>query len=185
MNELVSSDFAVSTCTARQDKQNTVSFQFLAPFLFIYHGPKKSTAQFEKRGTCSKDDQIGTSHHIVSDACSSCKCFRNNRCTCTILIPYISKRDYSRRHIKDYGDFTNVTLTGPSSSQEDKRCLSILSDGTLFKEGHYKMPLPFRDTEPLFPDSKSVALNRLNSFKKRLLMTAVFARTTLNLCRVS
>ena len=53
---------------------------------------------------------------------------------------------------------------------------SILSQNIGFKDGHYEMPVPFKGEDPHLPNHKSVAHNRLKSFRRRLERESTFRR---------
>ena len=53
-------------------------------------------------------------------------------------------------------------------SQEDKRFLQILDEGTSYQDGHYTMPLPFRNDAVSLPNNRSVAVKRALSQKKKM-----------------
>ena len=53
-------------------------------------------------------------------------------------------------------------------SFEDKKFVDIMSRSVKLKDGKYELPLPFRQAEPHFPDSRQQARSRLNSIKRRL-----------------
>ncbi len=54
-------------------------------------------------------------------------------------------------------------------SQDDKKFLSILEKDIRQREdGHYEMPLPFREETPVIPNNKALALRRLQKLLTRL-----------------
>jgi hypothetical protein len=52
-------------------------------------------------------------------------------------------------------------------SQEDTRFISLMESSISKQDGHYMMPLPWRDVNSLPEDNKSVALSRLKSLTKQ------------------
>lgn len=54
-------------------------------------------------------------------------------------------------------------------SLEDKRALQIFEETATLKNNHYEIALPWRSFPPDLENNKDVALQRLNSLKKRLL----------------
>ncbi|XP_070196539.1 uncharacterized protein [Littorina saxatilis] len=75
-------------------------------------------------------------------------------------------RDRTNEHLET--DFT--CPDDPPSSQEDRKFMNILSKGIeLNSEGHYQMPLPFKNGETLLPPNRHLALRRLYSLKRRFL----------------
>ncbi|XP_053403186.1 uncharacterized protein LOC128558291 [Mercenaria mercenaria] len=61
-------------------------------------------------------------------------------------------------------------------SQEDQLFVSKLSKGICFQDGHYVMPLPFKETDPVLPNNKSVALKRVKSLRQRLKRDSTFCQ---------
>ncbi len=51
-----------------------------------------------------------------------------------------------------------------------------MSEGIHYQDGHYEMPLPFRDKDPSLPNNKYVAQNRLKSLRRKLEKEATFRR---------
>ena len=65
-------------------------------------------------------------------------------------------------------DFTETKVGGCSLSYED-RFLSKVNEGIHQRcDGHYEMPLPFKQESIMLPNKKEVALKRLNKLKGRL-----------------
>ena len=54
-------------------------------------------------------------------------------------------------------------------SQDDRRFLKIVEEGTKYENGHYSMPLPFRDSDVLMPCNKEQAISRATWIKNKLL----------------
>ncbi|XP_070203690.1 uncharacterized protein [Littorina saxatilis] len=53
-------------------------------------------------------------------------------------------------------------------SQEDHRFIKILTENTKVNdEGHYELPLPFKQDDPKLPNNRHVALRRLMNLKRR------------------
>lgn len=66
-------------------------------------------------------------------------------------------------------DFNERSVEDSHISQEDLRFLSIMENGIRQKDdGHYEMPLPFKETKPELPDNKKCAIHRLKSLERRL-----------------
>lgn len=53
-------------------------------------------------------------------------------------------------------------------SQEESRFLEMMKTNIQLKDGHYELPLPFRDKDVQMPDNRKLALVRLNHLKKKL-----------------
>ena len=65
-------------------------------------------------------------------------------------------------------DFSERGAEQPMS-QEDKKFLSIIKRETRQREdGHYEMPLPFRQERPVLPNNKPLALHHLCKLQTRL-----------------
>ena len=65
-------------------------------------------------------------------------------------------------------DFSEKGAEQPMS-QDDKKFLSILEKDIRQREdGHYEMPLPFREETPVLPNNKALALHRLQKLQTRL-----------------
>ena len=66
-------------------------------------------------------------------------------------------------------DFTETKAGERSLSYEDRRFLSKVNEGIHQRcNGHYEMPLPFKQESIMLPNKKEVALKRLNKLKGRL-----------------
>ena len=70
-------------------------------------------------------------------------------------------------------DFTEPKLENKSImgidelSIEDKKFLALLDKETKMVDGHYQVPLPFKEDRINFPDNRNQALKRLNYLKKK------------------
>lgn len=66
-------------------------------------------------------------------------------------------------------DLTEKTGEDVSISQEDIKFLAKLKEGIKQKpNGHYEMPLPFKEERPSLPNNKACAEHRLKCLEKRL-----------------
>ena len=66
-------------------------------------------------------------------------------------------------------DFNEHGSTTASFSQEDRRFLTKVKKGIHQREdGHYEMPLPFKEERPLMPNNIASASQRLNQLKRLL-----------------
>jgi len=54
-------------------------------------------------------------------------------------------------------------------SVNDRRAIAIWEQSVKINDGHYEMAIPFK-AQPNFPDNKAIAVKRLESLRKRLLM---------------
>ena len=61
-------------------------------------------------------------------------------------------------------------------SQEDKRFLEKIESGTSYIDGHYQMPLPFRNVDVKMPSNKGQAVLRAKWLKKKLLKNEDFCQ---------
>ncbi|XP_032425349.1 uncharacterized protein LOC116724101 isoform X1 [Xiphophorus hellerii] len=67
-------------------------------------------------------------------------------------------------------DFTERAVEETSISQEDVCFIRKLQEGIKQKQdGHYEMPLPFKNDRPNLPNNMSSAMQRLNSLKRRFI----------------
>lgn len=62
-------------------------------------------------------------------------------------------------------DFIEHSAGMKSISNDDRKFLAILKNG---KDGHYEIPLPFREDLPYLPNNKSMAEQRLKHLKRKL-----------------
>lgn len=66
-------------------------------------------------------------------------------------------------------DFIDKTSEEVSMSQEDIKFLARIKEGIKQKpNGHYEMPLPFKEERPNLPNNKAYAENLLKCLEKRL-----------------
>ncbi|KAL7849158.1 hypothetical protein SRHO_G00207810 [Serrasalmus rhombeus] len=66
-------------------------------------------------------------------------------------------------------DFAERASETDHVSQEDLRFLSKLKQGIVHKsDGHYEMPVPFKDDRPNLPDNKVCAIHRLKCLERKL-----------------
>ena len=55
----------------------------------------------------------------------------------------------------------------PERSAEDKRFMDMMATNAKYEDGHYQVPLPFRNPGVKMPDNRSVAEQRLTHLKRR------------------
>lgn len=65
-------------------------------------------------------------------------------------------------------DFIEHSVGMKSISNDDRKFLAILKNGIHFLDGHYEMPLLFREDLPYLPNNKSMAEQRLKHLKGKL-----------------
>ena len=66
-------------------------------------------------------------------------------------------------------DFSERNPIYDMLSAEDQRFWSSLKQTIRFENGHYVIPLPFRNGPPVLPDNRAMAMRRLNSLKRKRL----------------
>ncbi|XP_046550437.1 uncharacterized protein LOC124260222 [Haliotis rubra] len=65
-------------------------------------------------------------------------------------------------------DFNDRKCSGDPLSLDDQEFLSMMENGIhQGPDGHYEMPLPFKGSDPILPNNRTVALNRLQQLKRR------------------
>ena len=83
----------------------------------------------------------------------------------------ITPTEVSRLFDLDFKEFGGDTKT----SQEDKRFMQMMEDQmTQREDGHFVAPLPLKDPDFTFQNNRSVAVQRLNSLKRRMLTDPQF-----------
>ncbi|MCG8044768.1 MAG: hypothetical protein N0E48_03640, partial [Candidatus Thiodiazotropha endolucinida] len=116
---------------------------------------------------CSaENDPIGVSHRIITrrvpfDAQSSQNPVMFSLKT---KVKEIISSDILRLMERNLID---PVISSVAYSQEDQKFLSILENGVKFQDGHYELPLPFKNGSPSLPNNRSVALKRLKALTKR------------------
>ena len=61
-----------------------------------------------------------------------------------------------------------------SLSMEDRKFLEIMKNNIRMVDGHYELPLPFRDDDPKMPCNRKLAEKRMNSIRNRMLRDEQF-----------
>jgi hypothetical protein len=116
--------------------------------------------EMNRTRTVSEDEQFEgrQAMRIEAPIRNGAKCFRTKDCTNERLIAAM-ERDFACPDADEY-----------PTSHEDLKFIQILSKGiTQNEEGHYQMPLPFKDGEPPLPDNRGMALRRLSGLKQKFL----------------
>ena len=72
-------------------------------------------------------------------------------------------------------DFSEKQQGQTAISMDDQKFLKKVGDGIHLVDGHYEMPLPFRETEPSLPNNKTLALHRLKQLENRLKKDEVYS----------
>ena len=65
-------------------------------------------------------------------------------------------------------EFCEVNPEKKGLSREDDKFLKIVQNGICMSEGHFEVPLPFRDDKPYLPNNRAQALYRLGCLKRRM-----------------
>lgn len=89
---------------------------------------------------------------------------------CTVVTANrISVEHLENMLIQQYNhDFNERTYNEQlEMSREDIKFMKIVKDTTVLKDGHYCIDLPFRAEDPVLPNNRCIALQRLQSLKKR------------------
>ncbi|XP_066302034.1 uncharacterized protein [Branchiostoma lanceolatum] len=71
-------------------------------------------------------------------------------------------------------DFSETREDKKEMSVEDKRFMNIVSKGTNKNNGHYQVPLPFKNGRPKLPNNKQVALQRAQHLKRKMMRNESF-----------
>ena len=64
-------------------------------------------------------------------------------------------------------ELDNIICPGKGLSIEDRKMYDLMLESIKFDDGHYVLPLPWRNEEVL-PSNKTMALKRLKHLKKKL-----------------
>ena len=93
-------------------------------------------------------------------------------------------RDESeRRFIKEVWneeDTHEINSEQRGLSCEDQQFLEIMSNNIKFVDGHYELPLPFRDTTPNLSFNRESALKRADGIKRKMLKNNAFHKEYVN-----
>ena len=65
-------------------------------------------------------------------------------------------------------DFPEENSEKRALSNEDAQFMQMMQDSVVKVDGHYQLPLPFRNSNALLPSNKRQALQRLTSVKKKM-----------------
>lgn len=121
-------------------------------------------------GNMERQDCIGLSHRIITCKVPSSldlgECYSRSDVSFSLRTSTkeVAPIDVLKVFEHDFRDTSDCDIP---VSQDDKTFLSVLNRDITFTDGHYEMPLPFRDSGPNIPNNKSVVLRRLSSLKKR------------------
>ena len=122
---------------------------------------------------CAENDTIGVSHRIITREVHS---YVPDSQNCVMFSLKTKVKEVMSSDILKLmeQDIIDPMLNQVAYSQEDIKFLSILEKGIKFQDGHYELPLPFRNGSPVLQNNKSVALKRLNALTRRFESDAKF-----------
>lgn len=131
------------------------------------------------------EDEIGVSHRIhtceimnMPDPLEDAS--RHIKKTCNFSIKTQVKEVINPLHVIQMfeTDFSErIAANQASVSQEDIAFIRKMEEGTCQTEdGHYQMPLPFRENTLKLPNNRSLALQRLSKLQSRLKNDATYRR---------
>ena len=62
----------------------------------------------------------------------------------------------------------SLSVNKKAMSVDDRKALKIVEDSICFKEGHYQIPIPWKDCEDIIPNNRFMAERRLEHLSKKL-----------------
>ncbi|TPP62700.1 hypothetical protein FGIG_08182, partial [Fasciola gigantica] len=88
-----------------------------------------------------------------------------------VRVDYINEGDplMDRLEAMWASEFNESTVLGKSTTAEDKQVLKTLGSSTRFLNGHFEVPLPWKDGCLSPPNNQSIARKRLLWLKTRLM----------------
>ena len=90
-------------------------------------------------------------------------------------VKYISLEEiFQRMYKQDFSRSDSILKNVSEISCDDRKCLDIFERRTVKRNGHYVVPLPFRDQELVTPNNKQQAVKRLMSLKRRFIRDKKF-----------
>ncbi|CAB4020563.1 Hypothetical predicted protein, partial [Paramuricea clavata] len=112
----------------------------------------------------------------TTHACRVISCCTNDtnplhRKTCFFSVKTTTKEILNPVQVRQIleSDFSEGKTNEQPISQDDRKFIRKVEQGIRQRQdGHYEMPLPFREEEPSMPNNKSLALHRLAKLKTRL-----------------
>ncbi len=125
-------------------------------------------------GDSEEEDAFGKSHHILGQEVSP----NVGQASCRSRIVLRSKvKEVIPDQVLDIlqADFhESVSSSSDKVSQDDRRFLAVMQSEIHMVNGHYQMPLPFKETHPDLSSNKHIALERLSQLKRRLRRSKTF-----------
>ena len=85
------------------------------------------------------------------------------------------------KQVQDLWEIEHLSDELTTFSREENNVLEFWDKNTSFEEGHFVVPIPWKEGFPDFPDNKFVAENRLNSLVNRLKRTDNFDKYDQNI----
>ena len=116
-------------------------------------------------------DLIGVSHHVLVKKVMPCQPLSDLAYEVHFVHRTQIKEVVSPSEIMNIleSDFIERTPDDGQMSQEDLRFLAKMKNDIRLKtDGHYEMPLPFKQERPNLPDNKSCAMHRLRCLERKL-----------------
>lgn len=106
---------------------------------------------------------------VVNGLMNEATCEGHGSHSC-ITMNRISIRDVNALLIKQYQqDFPELAVEEKSEmSVEDKRFMSIMENSKEIRNGHYYLPLPFKENDITMPNNYQQAHQRVMSLKRKL-----------------
>ncbi len=115
------------------------------------------------------EDTVHVTHRIISRVSDNTSPL--NAKICHFSIKTTTKEIINPTQVREMmeSDFSERRTGEQPMSQEDRKFIQKMEQGIHQRsDGHYEMPLPFREEEPKLPNNKSQALHRLNKLKTRM-----------------
>ena len=119
----------------------------------------------------SETDPIGVSHRIFTPPTADTANTKADISPRSQIVLRTKVKEVTADEVLSalHADFHESSDIYPQKiSQDDKRFLEILQNGITKVNGHYQMPLPFKDRHPQLSTNRSMALKRLEQLKRRL-----------------
>ena len=70
--------------------------------------------------------------------------------------------------------YTSLHQEGHTMSQEDRKFISVMESQAKLVDGHYELPLPFKQPNVSMPNNRRQAVNRAEGLKRRLMLDPKF-----------
>ena len=77
------------------------------------------------------------------------------------------ERDFDDHYVASHPD--ELGKLQLNKKQEDIRFLKLVEDGIIYEDGHYTVPLPFRNNDVILPNNKAQAMKRVLWQKKKMM----------------